>query len=250
MLSLLFMLSAAFAAPPKVTGADHQGVYSGAEVAWLSRYWLDGDQGGTLDFVAPLPADVSVEGPARLVAGDGGFTALEVPVGLRTFSLSLRHPIDPADGGAQTLYPPLLESTTPQLLRLDGVAFAPSKALGLEQHLRYAAHPEIDRLGRKDLDHRSSGRRARAHEHPIYLIADERLSGGLSGELSPVGAVADRVTLAIAALFALGVGGLAFAIKLLAPKAREEELDAYIRKEFSRPAASMPQADACEAPTE
>jgi hypothetical protein len=222
-------------APVVVSAAAHHGVVTGSGIAWESHL-LGRSEGpgnvGRIALAVPLPTDVEVGGQPQATPvwdAEGRVVALDVEGAVGTMVLHVWQPWDPGH-----LAPPLAAGEAVQRVTLDGATFTPAEALGLERRIRHTRHSEVRGRDRRWLDRATVGRRARAREQPLYLVADARLreAGGLVGEVRPSGGAEPRVTLVIALLFAIVVAVLSLTYRLLARRVRWEQADAYIRSEF------------------
>ena len=233
---MLALLSIALADP--VSAVGHHATYTGDDLVWETEIYLPlrGGQ-GNLGLAVPLPADVEVLGsPHGTVTAlrnpDGEVTGLELkdfPARTKRVVLRTKQPFD-----EEAMYPPLLKTDALQRVTLDGTSYEPDGDVGVYRHMAYMAQPSISLRERRALDRHLDGRRAKAEDQPIYLIADSRLAqaGGLNGTLRPIGGRRRGVAWFASALFAGLIGFFGIGYRALAGMSNRESVDAYIKQEF------------------
>jgi hypothetical protein len=229
----------AFGLHDAVSSAAHEGRFTGQDIEWESTLLLDHPHGVETEVMlaVPLPASAEVVGgeprAAEAVRDEtGAIVALEVPSSPRV-TVRIRQP---ATFGDVSLAAPIVEGGAVQRVTLDGADFVPDEGLVLESHLRGRSQPGIDMRDRREVDGAIGGHRPRAHEGPMYLVADARLrdAGGLNGTLRAADHRSASVVLAIGGAFAGVLALCALAWKALGRFVESEAVEAYIRREFVR----------------
>ncbi|HJN72646.1 MAG TPA: hypothetical protein QGF58_01815 [Myxococcota bacterium] len=235
MLALLIGLAQA---EVSVLDAGHHGTWTGDTIEWRSDLVLEGKGDSLyLELAAPLPAGSEVldatPGTTTTVLDDEGrITAIQIEdVWLDdVVVLEIRQP-----ASEEQLAAPIVANSRLQRVTFEGFFFEPGDALGVQKHLRHYAQADVGVRERQALD-RSLGR-ASIGRQPLYVVADPRISaaGGLVGEVIPQGRRRASVALATGGAFALLLGGLFLAYRMLAGVARKEEVEAYLTRELVKP---------------
>lgn len=219
--------------------ADHRGRWTADGVGWQSRVLLEDEPraGDTVRFAWPLDGQPQSPDVERwLEDADGHVVAAVLRDGDAWLHLDLDQPsVDGLPPGA--LKPPAVEGDGAQRVIVDGLVYRPRDGLDLEARLKRTVHSAIDRRARLRLDNALDGRRARPRDHPVYFVVDGPLreAGGLAGEVRVRGRVGQEVLFASTGAFAAVVLGLFGVGRLLARRVREEEIDAYLAREFVPP---------------
>ncbi|MCB9762500.1 MAG: hypothetical protein H6739_22065 [Alphaproteobacteria bacterium] len=232
-LVLITLIGAALAAPaPRVLGAAHHGERVGEDLEWTTTVVLAEPSDGRLELALPLPERVTwvpVEGISPVLDLQGQVVAVDLLIPHKRFSLKVHERSD-----AHTIAPPLLDTDAVQRVTLSGAWFQADPVLGLQKHLAYQAHPDIEGAQRRAIDRMMNGSRSGLEDQPLYLMADARVrtAGALRGELRPAGARSQAVAIATAGTFAVVLALLFGLARVLERVARREKVDAYIRSEL------------------